>query len=92
MGWNEIRIGEWSDLLREFDSLDVKRPSANPYLFRGQCDARWYLGDKYLVHLKRTKKASETYPLKLTQHQRETLIRCTQLSRKLKKKIERAGN
>ena len=41
--------------------------------------------------LKRTKKASETYPLKLTQHQRESLLQCTNLSRGLKKKIEQAG-
>jgi Plasmid pRiA4b ORF-3-like protein len=45
-----------------------------------------------VFRLKRTKKASETYPLKLTQHQRETLLRCTQLSRSLKKKIEQAGD
>jgi hypothetical protein len=41
--------------------------------------------------LKRTKKASETYPLKLTHLQRETLLRCTELSRNLKKKIKHAG-
>ena len=41
--------------------------------------------------LKRTKKAGETYPLKLTQQQRETLLQCTNLSRGLKKKIEQAG-
>jgi Plasmid pRiA4b ORF-3-like protein len=44
-----------------------------------------------VFRLKRTKKASETYPLKLTYLQRETLLRCTQLSRKLKKKIEQSG-
>jgi hypothetical protein len=49
-------------------------------------------GPKVIVfHLKRNKKASETYPLKLTQQQRETLLQCTQLSRNLKKKIEQAG-
>ena len=41
--------------------------------------------------LKRTKKASETYPLKLTQQQRETLLQFTQLSQSLKTKIEQAG-
>ncbi|MGP0067996.1 MAG: plasmid pRiA4b ORF-3 family protein [Isosphaeraceae bacterium] len=45
-----------------------------------------------VFRLKRTRKASETYPLKLTQQQRETLLRCTQLSRNLKKKIKQAGN
>jgi Plasmid pRiA4b ORF-3-like protein len=44
-----------------------------------------------VFRLKRTKKANETYPLKLTQQQRETLLQCTQLSRNLKKKIEQAG-
>ena len=44
-----------------------------------------------VFRLKRTKKASHTYPLKLTQQQRETLLRCTDLSRNLKKKIEQAG-
>ena len=44
-----------------------------------------------VFRLKRTKKASETYPLKLTRQQRETLLRCTQLSRGLKNKIERTG-
>jgi len=45
-----------------------------------------------VFRLKRTKKASETYPLKLTHLQRETLLRCTQLSRNLKKKIKHAGD
>lgn len=44
-----------------------------------------------VFRLKRTRKASETYPLKLTQKQRETLLQCTHLSRNLKKKIERAA-
>src|ERR1700681_4131032 len=44
-----------------------------------------------VFRLKRTKKASETYPLKLTQQQRETLLRFTQLSRNLKNKIKQAG-
>ena len=44
-----------------------------------------------VFRLKRTKKASETYPLKLTQLQRETLLQFTQLNRTLKNKIEQAG-
>ena len=44
-----------------------------------------------VFRLKRTKKAGETYPLKLTQKQRETLLRCTHLSRNLKNKIKQAG-
>ena len=43
-----------------------------------------------VFRLKRTKKANETYPLKLTQQQRETLLQHTHLSRNLKKKIEQA--
>jgi len=45
-----------------------------------------------VFRLKRTKKASETYPLKLTQQQRETLLNYTQLSRTLKNKIMQAGH
>lgn len=41
--------------------------------------------------LKPTKKASETYPLKLTQTQRESLCLCTRLSLRLKKRIEAVG-
>jgi hypothetical protein len=44
-----------------------------------------------VFRLKRTKKANHTYPLKLTQQQRETLLLFTQLSRNLKKKVEQAG-
>jgi hypothetical protein len=44
-----------------------------------------------VFRLKRTEKANHTYPLKLTQKQRETLLECTNLSRDLKKKIEQAG-
>jgi hypothetical protein len=44
-----------------------------------------------VFRLKRTKKASETYPLKLTPLQRETLLRCTQLGRGLENKIKQAG-
>ncbi len=45
-----------------------------------------------VFRLKRTKKASETYPLKLTQQQRETLLNYTQLGRTLKNKIKQAGD
>ena len=44
-----------------------------------------------VFRLKRTKKASETYPLKLTQLQRETLLNYTQLNRTLESKIKQAG-
>jgi hypothetical protein len=44
-----------------------------------------------VFRLKRTKKASHTYPLKLTPQQRETLLEHTHLIGKLKKKIEQAG-
>ena len=43
-----------------------------------------------VFRLKRTKKASETYPLKLTQQQRETLLQYTQLSRNLEEQ-DQAG-
>jgi Plasmid pRiA4b ORF-3-like protein len=44
-----------------------------------------------VFRLKRTKKTNHLYPLKLTQQQRDTLLECTQLGGKLKKKIEQAG-
>lgn len=44
-----------------------------------------------VFRLKRTKKAGETYPLKLTQLQRETLLQFTQIKRALKRKIKEAG-
>ena len=43
-----------------------------------------------VFRLKRSKKANHTYPLKLTQQQRETLLEFTNLGRNLKKKIEQA--
>jgi hypothetical protein len=45
-----------------------------------------------VFRLKRTKKASDTYPLKLTRPQRDVLLQFTKLSRNLKKKIEQAGD
>ena len=44
-----------------------------------------------VFRLKRTKKTSETYPLKLTQQQRQTLLDYTHLSRTLQSKLKRAG-
>ena len=41
--------------------------------------------------LKPTKKANETYPVKLTQQQRESLVHCIRLSKKLKTKLANAG-
>ncbi len=41
--------------------------------------------------LKPTKKPGELYPLKLTWHQRESLIHCTRLKRALKNRLESAG-
>src|ERR1700693_2509235 len=62
---------------------------------RIQKGLRDYLAGKnpgpIVFRLKRTRKASETYPLKLTQLQRQTLLRFTHLSRGLKKKVEQAG-
>ena len=45
-----------------------------------------------VFRLKRSKKASHTYPLKLTQAQRESLLRCTHLGRNLKQKVVQAGD
>jgi Plasmid pRiA4b ORF-3-like protein len=45
-----------------------------------------------VFRLKRTKKASHLYPLKLTQHQRDTLLRFTRLNRTLLNKLKRAGD
>jgi hypothetical protein len=41
--------------------------------------------------LKPTRKASESYPLKLTQKQRESMIHCTRIRRKLKDRLKDAG-
>jgi len=45
MAWHEIEIAKWSDLVKEFDSFDYRRPSEMPYFFRGQSDAEWPLVD-----------------------------------------------
>ena len=44
-----------------------------------------------VFRLKRSKKANETYPLKLTEKQRETLLQLTRLTPNLKNKIKQAG-
>jgi hypothetical protein len=41
--------------------------------------------------LKPTKKPSETYPLKLTELQRESLINCTRIRNKIKERLKGAG-
>src|SRR5215831_2229482 len=41
--------------------------------------------------LKRTKKADETYPLRLTQQQRESMIHATRIKNKLKECLQQAG-
>jgi hypothetical protein len=41
--------------------------------------------------LKLTKKPGETYPLKLTQQQRESLIHCTRIKNKIKERLQEAG-
>lgn len=42
--------------------------------------------------LKPTKKPSDTYPLKLTQQQRESMLLCTRLKPKIKEKLKQAGD
>ena len=74
------------------DDKPLTSQQARQKLQRGLAD---YLAGKdpgpIVFRLKRSKKASETYPLKLTLQQRETLLRCTQLGRGLQKKIKQAG-
>src|SRR5215471_7122497 len=41
--------------------------------------------------LKRTKKADETYPLRLTQQQRESMIHATRIKNKVKERLQQAG-
>ena len=41
--------------------------------------------------LKPTKKPGETYPLKLTWHQRDSLIHCTRIKNKIKERLQEAG-
>ena len=74
------------------DDTPLTPAQARQKLQKGLSDYMAGDGPETVVfRLKRTKKASETYPLKLTQQQRETLLQFTQLSRSLKTKIERAG-
>src|SRR5579859_6416532 len=42
--------------------------------------------------LKRTKKADETFPLRLTQQQRESMIHATRIKNKLKERLQQAGD
>lgn len=74
------------------DDMPLTPAQARQKLQKGLKDYLAGAGPEAIVlRLKRTKKANATYPLKLTQQQRETLSRCTQLSRNLKKRIEQAG-
>ena len=74
------------------DDKPLTPAQARQKLQQGLADYLAGKGSEAIVfRLKRTKKASHTYPLKLTQQQRETLLECTQLSRNLKKKLEQAG-
>ena len=41
--------------------------------------------------LKPTKKPGETYPLKLTRQQRESLIHCTRIKNNIKERLQEAG-
>jgi hypothetical protein len=74
------------------DDKPLTPAQARQKLQQGLADYLAGKGSEAIVfRLKRTKKAGYTYPLKLTQQQRETLLECTQLSGKLKKKMEQAG-
>ena len=74
------------------DDKPLTPAQARQKLQKGLADYLAGKGSEAIVfRLKRTKKANHTYPLKLTQQQRESLLECTQLSRNLKKKIEQAG-
>lgn len=42
--------------------------------------------------LKRTRKADETYPLRLTRQQRESMIRATRIKNKVKERLRQAGD
>jgi hypothetical protein len=58
-------------------------------LQKGLCD---YLAGNdpgpIVFRLQRTKKASETYPLKLTQQQRERMIHCPRIKNKVKERLK----
>lgn len=57
----------------------------NTLLLSGNCSG------STSFRLKPTKKPSETYPLKLTQKQRESLIHCTRVRNKIKERLREAG-
>src|SRR6188472_3965208 len=42
--------------------------------------------------LKRTKKADETYPLKVTQQQRASMVHATRIKNKVKERLQQAGD
>ncbi len=74
------------------DDKPLTPAQARQKLQKGLADYSAGNGPEAIVfRLKRTKKANETYPLKLTQQQREALLQFTQLGRNLKKKIEQSG-
>lgn len=74
------------------DDKPLTPVQARQKLQKGLADYLAGNGPEAIVfRLKRTKKASHAYPLKLTQQQRESLLEHTQLNGKLKKKIEQAG-
>lgn len=74
------------------DDKPLTPAQARQKLQQGLADYLAGKGSEAIVfRLKRTKKASHTYPLKLTQQQRQTLLEHTNLSGKLKKKVEQAG-
>ncbi|QEL17825.1 plasmid pRiA4b ORF-3 family protein [Limnoglobus roseus] len=75
------------------DDKPITPAQARQKLQTGLADYLAGRGSEAIVfRLKRTKKASHTYPLKLTPQQRETLLRCTHLGRTLKKKMAQAGD
>ncbi len=75
------------------DDKPLTPAQARQKLQAGLADYLAGRGSEAIVfRLKRTKKASHTDPLKLTQQQRETLLRCTHLGRTLKKKMAQAGD
>jgi len=75
------------------DDKPLTPAQARQKLQKGLQDYLAGRGSEAIVfRLKRTKKASHTYPLKLTPHQREALLRLTRLGRTLTKKLEGAGD
>ena len=74
------------------DDKPLTPAQAGQKLQKGLSDYLAGKGSETIVfRLKRTKKASHTYPLKLTQQQRESVIQLTQINGKLLKKLKDAG-